>query len=128
MTRKNRRSLRWSDRRGEHETRPSLCSCCIRGCAREVCTLTRACVRLGKRSGTLTVHGKRNKYREVPLNATAQAALAVYDPTLAKVHPHDMTPLFRSEKRDARLTERGLGYLVKKYAEQAKLRDVSPHD
>jgi len=39
-----------------------------------------------------------------------------------------MTPLFRSEKRDARLTERGLGYLVKKYAEQAKLRDVSPHD
>ncbi len=96
--------------------------------AREVCTLTRACVRLGKRSGTLTVHGKRNKYREVPLNATARAALEVYDPTLAKVHPHDMTPLFRSEKRDARLTERGLGYLVKKYAEQAKLRDVSPHD
>jgi len=40
----------------------------------------------------------------------------------------DATPLFRSEKRHARLTERGLGYLVKKYAEQAKLRDVSPHD
>lgn len=29
--------------------------------AREVCTLTRAHVRLGKRSGTIVVHGKRNK-------------------------------------------------------------------
>ena len=43
--------------------------------ARELCTLTRAHVRLGKRSGTLVVHGKRNKYREIPLNATARAAL-----------------------------------------------------
>jgi integrase/recombinase XerD len=96
--------------------------------AREVCTLTRACVRLGKRSGTLIVHGKRNKTRSVPLNAPARAALQAYDPILAQAHSQDMTPLFRSEKRYARLTERGLGYLVKKYAEQAKLRDVSPHD
>jgi integrase/recombinase XerD len=96
--------------------------------AREVCTLTRAHVRLGKRSGTLIVHGKRNKYREVPLNATARAVLQIYDPTLVKAHPNDLTPLFRSEKRHTRLTERGLGYLVKKYAERAKLRDVSPHD
>lgn len=96
--------------------------------AQEVCTLTRAHVRLGKRSGTLTVHGKRNKYREIPLNATARAALQAYDPTLAKAHSQDITPLFCSEKRHARLTERGLGYLVKKYAERAKLHDVSPHD
>jgi len=96
--------------------------------AREVCTLTRAHVRLGKRSGTLTVHGKRNKYREVPLNATARAALAAYDPTLPQTHSHDLTPLFLSEKRHAKLSERGLGYLVKKYAQLAKLHDVSPHD
>lgn len=96
--------------------------------AREVCTLTRAHVRLGKRSGTLTVHGKRNKYREVPLNATARVALQAYDPTLAQAHSQDLTPLFRSEKRHARLTERGLGYLVKKYTQRAKLHDVSPHD
>ncbi len=96
--------------------------------AREVCTLTRAQIRLGKRSGSILVHSKRNKYREVPLNATARVALEAYDPFLTKPHAQDATPLFRSEKRHARLTERGLGYLVKKYAEQAKLRDVSPHD
>jgi len=96
--------------------------------AREVCHLTRAHVRLGKRSGTLVVHGKRNKYREIPLNATARAALQAYDPALGDPQAHDATPLFLSEKRHARLTERGLGYLVKKYAERAKLSDVSPHD
>ncbi len=96
--------------------------------AQEVCTLTRSHVRLGKRSGSITVHGKRNKYREVPLNATARAALLACDPLLVKPHAQDTTPIFRSEKRRARLTERGLGYLVKKYVEQAELRDVSPHD
>ncbi len=96
--------------------------------AREVCTLTRSQVRLGKRSGSITVRGKRNKYREVPLNATARTALLAYDPLLTKPHSQDTTPLFRSEKRHAQLTERGLGYLVKKYVEQAKLNDVSPHD
>ncbi len=34
---------------------------------RELCTLTRAQVRLGKRSGTIRVQGKRNTYREIPL-------------------------------------------------------------
>ncbi len=96
--------------------------------AREVCTLTRAQVHLGKRSGSMLVHGKRNKYREVPLNATARAALEAYDPVLTRPHGNDATPLFRSEKRHTQLTERGLGYLVKKYAEQAKLCDISPHD
>lgn len=96
--------------------------------AREVCTLTRAHVRLGKRSGTIVVHGKRNKYREIPLNATARAALEAYDPSLGKPQLHDATPLFLSEKRHTQLTERGLGYLIKKYAERAKLHDVSPHD
>jgi len=96
--------------------------------AQEVCTLTRSQVRLGKRSGRITVHGKRNKYREVPLNATARIALLAYDPLLTKPHAQDTSPLFCSEKRHARLTERGLGYLVTKYVEQAKLHDVSPHD
>lgn len=95
--------------------------------AREVCTLTRAHVRLGKRSGTIVVHGKRNKYREIPLNATARAVLEAYEPSLCKPQ-HESTPLFLSKRRHTRLTERGLGYLVKRYAERAKLRDVSPHD
>jgi integrase/recombinase XerD len=95
--------------------------------AQEVCTLTRAQVRLGKRSGTLVVCGKRNKYREIPLNATARAALLAYDPALRRPS-QDSTPLFLSEKKHARLTERGLGYLINKYAKRANVRDVSPHD
>ena len=95
--------------------------------AREVCTLIRSQVKLGKRSGTIQVFGKRTKYREIPLNATARAALEEYDPFLRK-GSHDTAPLFLSEKTHTRLTERGLGYLITKYAERAKVHDVSPHD
>lgn len=95
--------------------------------ARELCTLTRAHVRLGKRSGTISVLGKRNKYREIPLNTTARAALLAYDPSLRRPSQDGM-PLFLSEKKHTQLTERGLGYLIKKYAERANVRDVSPHD
>ncbi len=93
----------------------------------ELCSLTRARVRLGKRSGTISVRGKHNKYREIPLNATARAALLAYDSSLQKLSL-DTTPLFLSEKRQTQLTERGLGYLIKKYAMKAKLQDISPHD
>jgi len=95
--------------------------------ARELCMLTRAQVKMGKRSGTLSVHGKQNKHRDIPLNATARAALLSYDPLLQKWSA-DPTPLFLSEKRHTRLTERGLGYVIKKYATRANLQDVSPHD
>src|SRR6266487_2978316 len=95
--------------------------------ARELCTLTRAQVKLSKRSGSISVCGKHNKYREIPLNATARAALLAYDSTLQKPS-HDTTPLFPSEKRRTQLTERGLGYLIKKYATKANLHNVSPHD
>jgi integrase/recombinase XerD len=95
--------------------------------ARELCTLTRAQVRLGKRSGTISVQGLHNKQREIPLNVTARAALLAYDPSLRRPS-QDTTPLFLSEKKHARLTERGLGYLINKYAKRANVRDVSPHD
>ena len=95
--------------------------------AHELCTLTHAQVRLGKRSGMLSVRGKHNKHREIPLNATARAALLAYDSSLQKPS-QDTTPLFLSEKRYTQLTERGLGYLIKKYAARANLQDVSPHD
>ena len=95
--------------------------------AREVCMLTRSQVKLGKRSGTIQVLGKRNKYREIPLNATARSTLEGYDPLLRK-HSDDTMPLFLSEKTHMRLTERGLGYLIKKNAQRAKVCNVSPHD
>lgn len=95
--------------------------------AHELCTLTRAQVHLGKRSGTLRVLGKGNKYREVPLNATARMALETYDPSLRRPS-HESSPVFRSQKQQRPLTERGLGYLIKNYATRAKLGNVSPHD
>src|SRR5205085_10493814 len=51
--------------------------------ARELCQLRRDQVKLGKRSGSLQIIGKRNKYREVPLNATARNLLEEYLPTLS---------------------------------------------
>ena len=62
--------------------------------AREICQLRRDQVKLGKRSGTLEVIGKRNKYREVPLNATARKALEEYLSTL----PSECITLFPSGK------------------------------
>ena len=92
--------------------------------AREVCRLRRDQVKLGKRSGFLEVIGKRNKYREVPLNATARKVLEEYLPTL----PAGTELLFPSGKTKEALSERALGYIVKKYARIARLPDVSPHD
>ncbi len=92
--------------------------------AREMCQLRRDQVKLGKRSGTLEVIGKRNKYREVPLNATARNVLEEYLPTLA---PSTIF-LFPSGRTKEALSERALGYIIKKYATRAKLPEVSPHD
>jgi integrase/recombinase XerD len=71
------------------------------------------------------IWGKRNKYREVPLNATARGALEEYLPTLPDEGEHY---LFPSAKTGQALTERALGQLVKRYAEKAKLPDVHSHD
>jgi len=92
--------------------------------ASELCALRPEHVQLGKRSGTLQLHGKRNKYREVPLNATARAALADYLPTL----PPASACLFPSGKTGKALTERAVGHLIAAYATRAGLVDVSPHD
>ncbi len=92
--------------------------------AREICQLRRDQVKLGKRSGTLEVIGNRNKCREVPLNATARKELEEYLSTLSS----ESISLFPSGKTKEALSERALGYIVKKYADIAKLVDVSPHD
>jgi integrase/recombinase XerD len=92
--------------------------------AQEVCRLKREHVQKGKRSGVVRIYGKRNKYREVPLNATARAALEEYWPTL----PEGTVYLFPSEKTGKALTERALGHLIKKYAKLADIADLSPHD
>ncbi len=92
--------------------------------ARELCTVTRKQVHVGKRNGTLRIIGKRNKVRDVPLNATARAVLSEY----LETHPSGSVYLFPSEKTQEALTERALGHLITKYARRAHLVDVSPHD
>ncbi len=102
-------------------------------CAEELCRLERSNVSLGKRSGHIATYGKRNKYREVSLNGTARAVLGEYLLTL----PAHGRWLFVSNKQEmlpdgtkqpAPLSERGLSYLVAKYARLAKVADLSPHD
>jgi integrase/recombinase XerD len=94
---------------------------------RELGTLTPAQVRLGKRSGIFNVGCKYDKYREILLNATIRVALLAYDLSLQK--PQSSTnPLFLSEKRLTELTEYGLSYVIKKYANRAKISDLSSHD
>jgi len=106
--------------------------------AGELCGLRRADVTVGARSGLVRVYGKRNKYREVPLNSTARDALRPYLATL----PDDTPCLFPSRRGGARaggaagdatkpaapLTPRALGYLVARYARLARVPDLSPHD
>lgn len=101
--------------------------------AEELCQVQRSHLTLGKRSGHIVVYGKRNKYREVPLNSTARAALEEYLPTLepqtswlfvSKKH----SKLPDGNKQAEPITERALGYIIAKYAALAKVKDVSPHD
>ena len=101
--------------------------------AQELCSLKPHHVKLGKRSGHLMVYGKRGKYREVPLNATAREALSEWLDEL----PKESEWLFPSRKgktngtgeREVRpITVRGLAYAVKRYAELARVEDLSCHD
>jgi len=98
--------------------------------AEELCRLKREHVHLGRRSGHVAVYGKRNKYREVPLNSTARDALTLY----LKMLPQATSYLFASRKRGRSgevvgpIGERALIYIIAKYAAQARVRNLSPHD
>jgi integrase/recombinase XerD len=107
--------------------------------AEELCGLRPRDVTVGPRSGVVRVYGKRNKYREVPLNSTARDTLRPYLAAL----PEETPCLFPSRKGGegaggaagedapkvaAPLTPRALGYLVARYAHLAKVPDLSPHD
>ncbi len=101
--------------------------------AEELCKLKPDRVKLGKRSGHLEVWGKRGKHREVPLNVTAREALSEWLEEL----PEGSEWLFPSRKgktsgaggRGTRpIGVRGLGYVVKRYSELARVEDLSCHD
>ena len=108
--------------------------------AAEVCHLKSEHIHLRKRSGYLQVYGKRNKYREVALNATVRKVLLEYLTTVES----DWLFISRKTKSAITTTQRfrvaslakqddgtfvpSLGYLVGKYARIAGVEDISPHD
>ncbi|WP_135554715.1 tyrosine-type recombinase/integrase [Paenibacillus cymbidii] len=91
----------------------------------EICDLAPGDIQIGTSGGQLTVRsGKRNKQREVPLNATCKTALENYLAVLPSGCPY----LFPSEKTGDRLTERALRHLIQKYRKAARLEGLSAHD
>lgn len=92
--------------------------------AGELCGLRRDQITPGKGSGQLRAVDNRNNMRAVPLDATAQLVLEEYLPSLPAQSPW----VFHSEKTHNALSERALGYIVKKYAGLAHVANVSPHD
>ena len=93
----------------------------------EVCDLKWEHVVRRKRSGYLRIWGKRNKYREVPLNATARKALEEYE-EIEETEKQAGPYVFVSQRTRTKLTPRGVGFLIAKYADQANVENLRPHD
>ena len=93
--------------------------------AAEVAALRCGDLEIGDRSGWVTVRsGKGRKRRRVPVNAHARAVLVEYLDTRGELKRD--TPLFLSRLSEA-MTPYAVWYTVKKYAEMAKVKNVSPH-
>ncbi|WP_293910434.1 tyrosine-type recombinase/integrase [Deinococcus sp.] len=91
--------------------------------AAETCRIQRRDLTLSKRSGNLTVTGKGNKVRDVPLNATAREVLGRYLPSVQATSSY----VFPSDRQRGPISTRALDHLIRKYAHLAKLV-ISPHD
>jgi integrase/recombinase XerD len=90
----------------------------------EVCNLKWEHVVLQPRSGYLKIWGKRQKYREVPLNSTARKTLSDLQ---FEQNPEADDVVFVSVRTKGKLTPRAIGFIVKKYAKRAEI-DIHPHD
>lgn len=77
---------------------------------------------INPRSGKLCVTGKGNKYREVPLNATARKILSLW---AEKFEHTDQDYVFPGQK--GALSVRAMFNIVTKYAYIARLPNVTPH-
>ena len=91
----------------------------------ELAALEISDVATGERSGWLTVrYGKGNKARRIPLNLQTRRELGAY--LEARSEEEEESPrLFLGQRGP--LNEAGIHYLVKKYAYQAQLEDVTTH-
>jgi site-specific recombinase XerD len=88
----------------------------------EVAALKQEDVKLGARTGQVTVRGGKGlKFRQLPLNATARQALLNYRETL--IEPKPQRPLFFS-KRQTPLSVRAIQNVVAELARRAKITRV----
>lgn len=94
--------------------------------AGELVSLRREHVDRRERSGAARVYGKRNKYREVPLNSTARETLREYEGELKDKFGEQ--PWLFPNRRGEHISAQQLGEIVTRYARLARVEDVSPHD
>ncbi len=88
----------------------------------ELCWLDIDDIVIHDRSGSVHVLGKGNKYRDVPINATARGALKAWLDIRVELPGH----LFTSQK-GGRISTRAVEHLVERYARISKLENVTPH-
>ncbi len=80
-------------------------------------------ISIGERSGTVRVRqGKGTKARQIPLSKDARQALSAY---LAERKAYEAEKVFLGQRGP--LTEKGVWDIVKKYAYQARLQNVTTH-
>jgi site-specific recombinase XerD len=90
----------------------------------ELCALRTDDISLAERKGALVVRsGKGSKHRVIPLNLDARKALAAY----LEIRPKLSTPALFIGARGNGITSQGVEKVVRKYAYQAGLSDVTPH-
>lgn len=101
----------------------------------ELCNLRIHDVTLSENSNIITVReGKGAKRRNIPLNSTVVGVLGDYLQSLRNqsktvitgAHPQKTRLLFYGQKRMP-LTDRGVRYMIQKYAYIAKIAHISPH-
>lgn len=98
----------------------------------EICDL-RVCDIKFQEFPSITLHGKGNKSRNVPIMAKTTALLEKYIATLELAQDATDTLLFLSHRKH-RLTRNGIAFILRKYAKQAREKNpglipekVSPH-
>jgi site-specific recombinase XerD len=90
----------------------------------ELCALRLGDVEISARKGAVTVRsGKGSKHRVVPLNHDARQAIGAY----LEVRPKVTDDHLFIGQRGEPLRPQGVELLVKQYARQAGLTDVTPH-
>ena len=102
----------------------------------ELCNLRVSDIRISTNSNMITVReGKGTKRRNIPLNSTVIRVIKDYLNTLdtsksttvvTGTNPEKDRSLFYGQKRMP-LTDRGVRYIIDKYAYNAKIENLSPH-